>query len=176
MSRMNRAAGCMGFERACATSTTTTTNQPTNQPPSDGHWDVWTAPRARRGTIPVLMGGKGHLPCATVVLAASVISHRGTAMQAEAGSGTGPTGGGACPLPHEREPHLLCQGLLGVHLGPPPALPKEIELLLWYHQLKELGVLDPEEYQWKKRQLLATPSNLTASPAPADEPAQETGP
>ncbi len=82
-------------------------------------------------------------------------------------------GGDTSPPSGERESRMVCECLLGIHLGTPPALPKEIELLLWYNQLLRLGVLEREEYTWKKRQLLATPSDLTASPPSGDVPAKK---
>lgn len=82
-----------------------------------------------------------------------------------------PPEGEASPQPSERELRLLRQGLLGVHQGSPPALPKEIELLLWYHQLKELGVLESEEYALKKRKLLEASSNPAPSKPASREPA-----
>lgn len=84
-----------------------------------------------------------------------------------------PQGGGETGTPPQDRDCLVCESLLGIHQAPPSALPKEIELLLWYHQLCRLGVLDDEEYTWKKRQLLATPSDLTASPPSSDEPAKK---
>lgn len=70
-----------------------------------------------------------------------------------------------------KETHLnLCERLLGLHRGPPPALPPEIQLLLWYHQLNHLGVLEDDEYTWKKRQLLATPPAPLSLPATAGQP------
>jgi hypothetical protein len=95
-------------------------------------------------------------------------------MQEDSEAASEPPEGKASPsASRERAPLSICQSLLGIHLGSPTALPREIELLLWYHQLHKLGVLDSEEYSWKKRQLLATPSDLTAMPPSPNEPTPE---